>query len=57
MLMSIALILLFGLILGSLFSKIKLPSLLGMLIVGIILSPYALNLLDESILNISADLR
>ncbi len=57
MLMSIALILLFGLILGSLFSKIKLPSLLGMRIVGIILSPYALNLLDESILNISADLR
>lgn len=57
MLMSIALILLFGLILGSLFSKIKLPSLLGMIIVGIILSPYALNLLDESILNISADLR
>lgn len=57
MLMSIALILLFGLILGSLFSKIKLPSLLGMIIVGIILSPYALNLLDESILNISADIR
>lgn len=57
MLMSIALILLFGLIFGSLFNKIKLPSLLGMIIVGIILSPYALNLLDESILNISADLR
>lgn len=57
MLMSIAFILLFGLILGSLFNKIKLPSLLGMIIVGIILSPYALNLLDESILNISADLR
>lgn len=57
MLMSIALILLFGLILGSLFSKIKLPSLLCMIIVGIILSPYALNLLDESILNISADIR
>lgn len=57
MLLSIALILLTGLLLGGLFSKIKLPSLLGMIIVGIILGPYALNLIDESILNISADLR
>ena len=57
MLTSIALILLLGLLLGSLFSKMKLPSLLGMILVGIILSPYALNLIDESILNISGDLR
>ena len=57
MLLSIALILLLGLLLSSFFQKIKLPGLLGMIIVGIILSPYALNLIDESILNISADLR
>ena len=57
MLASIALILLAGLLLGSLFSKLKLPSLLGMIIVGIVLGPYALNLIDESIINISADLR
>ena len=57
MLTSIALILLTGLLLGSIFSKMKLPSLLGMMIAGIILSPHALNLIDESILNISADLR
>ena len=57
MLLSIALILLLGLLLGSLFSKAKLPSLLGMIIVGIVMSPYALNLIDESILNISADIR
>ncbi|MGN0370462.1 MAG: cation:proton antiporter [Butyrivibrio sp.] len=57
MLASIALILLAGLLLGSLFSKFKLPSLLGMIIVGIVLGPYALNLIDESIINISADLR
>lgn len=57
MLLSIALILLLGLLLGGLFSKIKLPSLLGMIIVGIVLGPHALNLIDESILNISADLR
>lgn len=57
MLASIALILLLGLLLGSLFTKMKLPGLLGMILVGIVLGPYALNLIDESILNISADLR
>lgn len=57
MLTSVALILLLGLFLGSVFSKMRLPSLLGMIIVGIILSPHALNLIDKSILSISADLR
>ena len=57
MLLSIALILLLGLFLGSIFSKIKLPPLLGMIVAGIILSPHAFNLIDASILNISADLR
>ncbi len=57
MLTSIAMILLLGLLIGWLFSKLRLPSLLGMVIVGIILSPYALNLIDESILMISRDLR
>ncbi|MDE7431017.1 MAG: cation:proton antiporter [Lachnospiraceae bacterium] len=57
MLTSIAMILLFGLLAGWIFSKLRLPSLLGMIIVGIILSPHALNLIDESILIISGDLR
>ncbi len=57
MLTSLALIFLLGLMLGSIFTKLKLPSLLGMIITGMILSPYALNLLDPSILGISADLR
>lgn len=57
MLTSIAMILLLGLLIGWFFSKLKLPSLLGMVIVGIMLSPYALNLIDESILMISGDLR
>lgn len=57
MLTSIAIIILLGLLLGGIFSKMRLPSLLGMMIVGIILSPHAFNLIDESILNISADLR
>lgn len=57
MLTSIALIFLCGLLLGSIFDKLKLPRLLGMIITGMLLSPYALNLLDESLLHISADLR
>lgn len=57
MLASIAIILLLGLLLGWIFSKLRLPGLLGMIIVGIILSPHALNLLDDSILMISGDLR
>lgn len=57
MLLSLALIFLFGIILGGLLKKINLPPLLGMLITGIILGPYALNLIDKSILDISSDLR
>ena len=57
MLTSLALIFLCGLLLGTLFSKLKLPPLLGMLLTGIVLGPYALSLLDPSILSISADLR
>ena len=57
MLTSIALILLLGLLFGSLFKKLRLPGLLGMILVGIVLSPHALNLMDESLLNISGDLR
>ena len=57
MLTSIAIILLLGMLVGKLFSKLKLPSLLGMIIVGILLSPHCLNMIDESILNISGDLR
>ena len=43
--------------LGYICQKLKLPSLLGMLITGMILGPYVLNLLDPNILAISADLR
>lgn len=57
MLTSLAMIFIFGLLLGGIFKKLKLPSLLGMLITGILLGPYVLNLLDDSILLISADLR
>ena len=57
MLTSIAIILLCGLMVGWMFNKIKLPSLLGMIIVGIISGPHGLNIIDDSILMISGDLR
>ena len=57
MLLSISLILILGMFMGWICQKIKLPALLGMLITGIILGPYGLNLLDVSILGISAELR
>ncbi len=57
MLLSLALLFLCGMTLGKLFEMLKLPRLLGMIITGITLGPYALNLLDGSILNISAELR
>ena len=57
MLTSIAIILLFGLLVGWIVSKMKLPSLLGMIIVGIVISPHCMNLVDDSILTISGDLR
>lgn len=57
MLESIALILLIGLFAGFIFNKIKLPNFIGMILVGIIIGPHLLNLVDETILNISSDLR
>ena len=57
MLLSLALVFLCGMTLGTLFEKLRLPSLIGMLITGILLGPYVLNLLDTSILNISTELR
>ena len=57
MLLTIALILLLGMFMGWICKKIKLPSLLGMLLIGIMLGPYVLDLLDENILGISSELR
>lgn len=57
MLISISLILLVGMFSGWICKKLRLPSLLGMILTGIVLGPHILNLIDISILNISADLR
>ena len=57
MLKSIAMIMLIGMSAGWVCRKVKLPGLLGMLFTGIILGPYVFNLLDSSILLVSADIR
>ncbi len=57
MLTSLALIFLVGLGLAAIVQQCKLPRIVGMLLTGILLGPYVLNLLDDSILGISADLR
>ena len=57
MLLSVSLIIIVGLALGAICQKLKLPPLVGMLLTGIILGPYVLDLIDPSILNISAQIR
>ena len=57
MLTSLSLIFLVGLAMGSICQRLKLPRIIGMLITGIVLGPFILNLLDPSLLSISADLR
>jgi solute carrier family 9B (sodium/hydrogen exchanger), member 1/2 len=57
MLLSLSLIILVALLLSSIFIKLKLPPLIGMLITGLLLGPFFLDLIDISILNISYELR
>lgn len=57
MLTSLALIFLVGLAAAAVCQRLRLPRIIGMLVTGIALGPYVLDLLDPSILSISADLR
>lgn len=57
MLNSLALIFLAGLSLAAICQRIKLPRIIGMLMTGIILGPFVLDLFDPSILGISSELR
>lgn len=54
---SIAIIILLAIVSNFIFEKIKLPGLLGMLILGITIGPYGFNLVHGDLLNISSDLR
>ena len=57
MLTSLALIFLAGLALASICQRLGLPRIIGMLVTGVLAGPYVLDLLDGSILAVSADLR
>ena len=57
MLTSLAFIFLAGLLMAAVCKRLKLPGMIGMLITGIVLGPYVLDLLDPSILSVSSDLR
>ena len=57
MLTSLAFIFLVGLTMAAICQRLNLPRIIGMLLTGIVLGPYVLDLLDPSILSISADLR
>lgn len=57
MLFSFALIIIIGFVLSGIFSRLKIPGLLAMILTGVVLGPYVLNLLSPELLEISADLR
>ncbi|MBU5676125.1 cation:proton antiporter [Alkaliphilus sp. MSJ-5] len=57
MAVDLAIIILLGLFVNAVLEKINLPGLLGMLVVGVVIGPYGLNILSTDILSISADLR
>ncbi|SFG20017.1 MULTISPECIES: cation:proton antiporter [unclassified Oribacterium] len=57
MLFSVAMMMLLGLVLSFICKRVKLPGLIGMLITGIVLGPYVLNIIDHSVLSISSDIR
>lgn len=57
MMLSLAIIIIFGLVGGFLFKLIKLPTVIGMLVAGIVIGPFGLDMLDANMLAISSDLR
>ena len=57
MFFSLAMTMIFGFLAGEICKKLHLPALMGMLAVGILIGPYMFNLIDESVLGISAQLR
>ena len=57
MLTSLSFIFLVGLVMAAICQRIRLPRIIGMLLTGIVLGPYVLDLLDPSILSISSELR
>ena len=57
MLLSLSLLLLLSLLLSTFFNKLRIPSLLAMIITGILLGPYVFNVISPDLISISSDLR
>lgn len=57
MAVDLAIIILIGLFANAIFERINLPGLLGMLVAGVVIGPYGLNILSTNILSVSSDLR
>ncbi|QUH19728.1 cation:proton antiporter [Alkaliphilus sp. B6464] len=57
MAVDLAIIILLGLFANAVFERIHLPGLLGMLVIGVVIGPYGLNILSSDILSVSADFR
>lgn len=57
MITSLGIIMLLGMLANVAFTKMKLPGLLGMLLLGILIGPYGLNWLDPTLMEVAGDLR
>lgn len=57
MALSLGVIIILGLLFNKIFNKLKLPGLLGMLILGILIGPYGIKIISSDIMKISSDLR
>ncbi len=57
MITSLGIIMLLGMLAHMLFTRLKLPGLLGMLLLGILIGPYGLNWLDPMLMEVAGDLR
>jgi NhaP-type Na+/H+ or K+/H+ antiporter len=55
--LSLAIIIILGLVFAKGFEKIKIPGFFGMLILGILIGPYCFNLISSNLMNISPDIR
>jgi len=57
MILSVSLIIILSIVVLSLFEKLRLPGLIGLVMLGIVLGPSVLNLIDSTLLSVSAEVR
>lgn len=57
MAISLGIISILGLLANALFERIKLPGLLGMILVGILVGPYGIDIISEEMMMVSLDFR